>query len=151
MLPKRALYLCILLALAAGVAEAVTYLKSNDKVILNDGSELIGTVIFKAETLVVIMVEGEEKQIKMSDVKTIEMAPDVTGMVEKKKGEEPKVEDKAEEKTTDEKEAPAKTAAPDRKKTAPKKKAGKKAPEAAGKKAESKGEKKPVPRPKPVG
>lgn len=120
---KKVLYLSILLLLAAGAAEAVTYLKSDDKVIMNDGEELVGTVVFRSEKLVVVMVEGEEKRIDMAEVKKIEMAQDVTGMVERRKGDEPPKKkpeeesgEKPEEKVTpqqtpeekpEEKEAPA--------------------------------------------
>ena len=62
----------------------------DDKVILKDGTEVVGTIVFRAKTLLVIMVEGEEKHIKGDDVLKIEHSTVISGMVEKKKGEDPK-------------------------------------------------------------
>ena len=66
---------------AAATAYAISYLKSEDKIILNDGTELVGSIIFKSETLVVMMVEGVEKRMWMVDVRKIEQADESTGMV----------------------------------------------------------------------
>lgn len=84
------LSLTILAAFLAPAAEAISYLKVDDKIILKDGTEIVGTIVFRAKTLIVIMVEGEEKHIKGDNVLKVERSKIITGMVETKKGTEPK-------------------------------------------------------------
>ena len=99
--------LCVLFFPAQ--AFGISYLKTDDTIFMKDGTEIVGTVIFRAPNLVVVMVGGEEMHIEGNSILRVEISKVITGEVEStnKPEIEPEKTEPAEEPTEPAAEEPA--------------------------------------------